>query len=128
MAAVLADRMAISRRLLQEAGPRAAALVAATNRYGQSALHIAARRGCLPVLQTLVETAAPHTLNARDGAGEAAAAIAAKHGHTEAAALLSGPVQYAGVPRSSQQSLRSHWRQKPNRTRTRNPTPAVRYV
>ena len=93
MACAVADRADISRRLLQQAGSHAPALVAATNRYGHSVLHIAARRGCIPMLEMLTASAPPHALEARNAAGETAAAVAAAHGHAEAAALLKGVLE-----------------------------------
>jgi hypothetical protein len=44
--------------LLQEAGAHAGALAAATNRYGQSAWQIAARKGCRQMMQLLATAAA----------------------------------------------------------------------
>ena len=92
MACAVWDRTDICRQLLQQAGIHAPAMVAATNRYGQSVLHIAARRGCLPMLQMLAAAAQLHALEARNEVGDTPAAIAAEHGHVKAAALLSGIV------------------------------------
>jgi len=88
MAAAVADRIDISQRLLQQAGCAAPALIAATNRYGQSVLHIAARRGCLPLLKMLVATAPPQALEIRNAAGDTPATIATNLGHGDAASIL----------------------------------------
>lgn len=92
MACAVWDRADISRRLLQQAGSHAHSLVAATNRYGQSVLHIAARRGCLPMLTMLAAASQLQSLEARNANGDTAAAIAAEYGHQEAAALLRGVI------------------------------------
>ena len=44
--------------LLQEAGTYSRSLAQATNRYGQSAWHIAARKGCTQMMQLLATAAA----------------------------------------------------------------------
>ncbi len=44
MAACVADRYDVALQLLLAAGPAAVPLVAAVNKYGQSVLHIAARK------------------------------------------------------------------------------------
>ena len=58
MAAAVGKRRDVTEQLLAAAGPHAAALASATNRYGQSALHIAARQGCLPVIRLLLAAGA----------------------------------------------------------------------
>lgn len=57
MAAAVADRHGIALRLLRAAGHEAASLAVATNRYGQSAAHIAARKGSHVMLHALLEAA-----------------------------------------------------------------------
>ena len=54
MAAAVADRVDVAARLLQAAGPGVPALVAAANKYGQTAMHVAARRGCLAMVRRLL--------------------------------------------------------------------------
>ena len=54
MAAAVADHNVIVLRLLKAAGPHAKALTGHTNCYGLTAVHVAARRGCLPVLRSLL--------------------------------------------------------------------------
>lgn len=67
MAAAVADHVGIVMRLLSAAGPHAKAMTSHTNRNGLTAAHVAARRGCLPVLRSLLAV----------GGG----AIAATHDH-----------------------------------------------
>ena len=55
MAAAVADRHAIAVRLLRAAGCEAATLALATNRFGQTAAHIAARRGSHMMLLALLD-------------------------------------------------------------------------
>ena len=88
MASTVADHADISQWLLQKAGQSAPAMVAATNRYGQSVLHIAARRGCIPLLELLIAMAPPYALGIRNAAGDTPATIAANLGHGEAAFML----------------------------------------
>lgn len=54
MAAAVADRHAIAVRLLKSAGEDAKTLTRATNRFGQTAAHIAARRGFHMLLMLLL--------------------------------------------------------------------------
>ena len=67
MAAAVADHCGIVMRLLTAAGPHAKRMAGLTNRNGLTAAHVAARRGCLPVLRALLSV----------GGG----AIAATHDH-----------------------------------------------
>ncbi|KAK9841049.1 hypothetical protein WJX81_007671 [Elliptochloris bilobata] len=91
MAAAVGKRRDITAHLLRAAGPHAAALAGATNRYGQSALHIAARQGSLPVIRLLLAAGAGVVA---DNAGTMPDQIAVQNNHPAAAALLqaaSGP-------------------------------------
>ena len=54
MAAALADRHAIAVRLLQSAGHEAWMLTHAINKYGQTAAHLAARKGSHMLLMALI--------------------------------------------------------------------------
>jgi hypothetical protein len=54
----VANRLDVAALLLQEAGANARALAAATNRYGQSAFAIAARKGCKQMMALLATAAA----------------------------------------------------------------------
>jgi ankyrin repeat protein len=88
MAAALAGRADVVAALLAAAGSaRAPALASARNRYGATALHVAARRGCLGSLRALL-AAAPAAAGAADGAGDVPARVARRAGHEDAAALL----------------------------------------
>ncbi len=59
MAAAVADRHNIAVRLLSAAGSAVGALVRHANRYGQTAVHIAARKGSLPLLTALLTIGGP---------------------------------------------------------------------
>ena len=55
LAAAVADRCSIASLLLRSAGHDACRLACATNRYGQSSLHVAARRGRENMIELLLE-------------------------------------------------------------------------
>lgn len=57
-AAAVGNRLEVAALLLQEAREHAPALAAATNRYGLSAWHIAARKGSKQMMQLLATAAA----------------------------------------------------------------------
>ena len=59
MAAAVADRHGIAVRLLSAAGAAVDNLVRHANRYGQTAVHIAARKGSLPMLRALLNIGGP---------------------------------------------------------------------
>lgn len=59
MAAAVADRHGIALRLLAAAGTAVDRLVRHANRYGQTAVHIAARKGSLPMLKALLTVGGP---------------------------------------------------------------------
>ena len=59
MAAAVADRHNIAVRLLSAAGGAVGTLVGHANRYGQTAVHIAARKGSLPLLTALLAIGGP---------------------------------------------------------------------
>lgn len=59
MAAAVADRHSVAVRLLSAAGSAVGALVSHANRYGQTAVHIAARKGSLPLLTALLAIGGP---------------------------------------------------------------------
>ena len=95
MAAALAGRADIAACLLNAAAasssatrPAAASLARAANRYGQTAAHIAARRGCGACLDVILGAGGPALAATVDAAGEAPASTAARHGHTGLAATL----------------------------------------
>lgn len=58
MAAAVANRLDVAALLLSEAGAHARPLALATNRYGQSAWQIAARKGCAQMMRLLATAAA----------------------------------------------------------------------
>ena len=107
---------------------RGALLVRAANRYGQTALHIAARRGCCESLKALLEASASATGDddggaeesnndntkkrrppplpfpfaaVRDASGDSAADVALRAGHLKAAALLSAAATPSGALETS---------------------------
>jgi hypothetical protein len=57
-AAAVANHVDVATLLLQEAGRNARALARATNRYGHSALSIAARKNCAAMMALLATAAA----------------------------------------------------------------------
>lgn len=59
MAAAVADRHNVAVRLLSAAGSAVGVLVSHANRYGQTAVHIAARKGSLPLLTALLAIGGP---------------------------------------------------------------------
>lgn len=59
MAAAVADRHSVAVRLLSAAGSAVGALVSHANRYGQTAVHIAARKGSMPLLTALLAIGGP---------------------------------------------------------------------
>mmetsp|Transcript_9780 Transcript_9780/g.24372 ORF Transcript_9780/g.24372 Transcript_9780/m.24372 type:complete len:946 (-) Transcript_9780:267-3104(-) len=82
MAAAVANRHDVALALLLAAGPTGARpLVSAVNRYGQSVLHIAARKGSVQLLRLLLEHAAEGAVRAADTSGDTPVDVAKKHGH-----------------------------------------------
>jgi hypothetical protein len=67
MAACVGGRVSIAATLLARAGPAAARLVHAANRYGLTAAHIAARRGSQPLLRALLEAGGGSIARVRGG-------------------------------------------------------------
>ncbi|KAL0034492.1 hypothetical protein WJX79_005379 [Trebouxia sp. C0005] len=99
MAAAVADRHNIAVRLLSAAGSAVGALVRHANRYGQTAVHIAARKGSLPLLTALLTSGGPSVAAARDCVGISPADIASKNNHTAAVELLCSVAANAHKPR-----------------------------
>ena len=70
-------------------------LVCAANRYGQSALHIAARKGSLRMLRLLLGAGGFYALGAADCAGETPMDVAVKHAHMDAVAEFTRACAFA---------------------------------
>ena len=88
MSAIIAGHLPVVRRLLEAAGPRSAALVATRNKYGSTALHLAAYRGSVPIITLLLQLKAKPSGGWRDSQGLTPVQIARKHSHKTAEALL----------------------------------------
>ncbi len=90
MAAVVAEHFEVAQWLLSAAaGVDAAAgealdLICAANRYGQSVLHIAARKGSPKLLRLLLEAGGFSALGLLDCSGDTPMDVAVKHSHTVA--------------------------------------------
>ena len=78
MAAVLSNRTGLVVELLQ-ASKRKALLMNATNRYGQSALHLVARKGYMDLSEILLDHGADPSL--KDANGHDPCKVAKFHGH-----------------------------------------------
>ena len=89
MSAVVAGHLAIARRLLAAAAGAAPQLVASANKYGSTALHLAAYRGSVPLITLLMQHEERRGAGVKDGLGLTPAQIARKHSHKTAEALLS---------------------------------------
>ena len=88
MSAVVAGHHNIAAVLLQAAGEHVAALVSAQNKYGSTALHLAAYRGSLPTIRLLLQHQSKAAVVWRDAQGLTPAQIARKHSHRAAEVLL----------------------------------------
>ncbi|KAK9831152.1 hypothetical protein WJX74_005178 [Apatococcus lobatus] len=108
LAASLSDRLQVASILLDAAGSpgHRAAMVTATNIYGQGSLHTAARRGNQPMLQLLLEHARPVALLARDKKGDTPISLARSAGHFQVAVNLEAHVHgkpaFCSVPQRVQ--------------------------
>ncbi|KAL3150449.1 hypothetical protein ABBQ32_000280 [Trebouxia sp. C0010 RCD-2024] len=106
MAAAVADRHSVAVRLLSAAGSAVGALVSHANRYGQTAVHIAARKGSLPLLTALLAIGGPAIAAARDCIGISPADIASKNNHTAAVELLCSVAANVHTPQAVSHSQR----------------------
>mmetsp|Transcript_38469 Transcript_38469/g.108721 ORF Transcript_38469/g.108721 Transcript_38469/m.108721 type:complete len:748 (+) Transcript_38469:93-2336(+) len=88
MAATVGDHFNVSMLLLRAAGPLASSLIGATNRYGQTAIHLAARRGSILLLRAMLQLGAGSSAAVVDNTGATAADIAGYHGHKEMQRIL----------------------------------------
>ncbi|KXZ41498.1 hypothetical protein GPECTOR_428g298 [Gonium pectorale] len=87
-AAAVANRADVAACLLQAAGAAGAGeLVVAPNKYGQSVLHVAARKGSSQLLRLLLSAGgAAGVLGSRDGSGNTPVDVAMKNRHVAALA------------------------------------------
>lgn len=94
MAAVVGNQQTVVSELLAE-GAAAVSLVRATNRYGQTALHIASRAGSEALIEVLL--AAGSDPSVRDTYGNQPLNVALRKGHGHLRALLALPARDASV-------------------------------
>ncbi|KAL4859919.1 Cortactin-binding protein 2 [Chlorella vulgaris] len=124
MAAAVGGRTGIVVKLLEEAGQQASDLVQAANRYGQTTLHIAARKGSATLLSALVDAGGADSLLRADQNGRTAAEIACRmrnvsanflcHASREAQRQRS-TVPPADRPRPNEHRQQHHAPQRPHR-------------
>ena len=90
MSAIVAGHVTLAQRLLEAAGDKAPQLIAARNKYGSTALHLAAYRGSVPIIGYLLAHKAvrPAAAAWKDSQGYTPVQIARKHSHKTAEALL----------------------------------------
>lgn len=88
MASAVGRHTSIAQQLLAAAGPLARPLVLATNRYGQTGVHIAARRGSWELVQCLVEAGGARVTRVADCNGRTAADIARRNSNAAVLELL----------------------------------------
>ncbi|KAK9814894.1 hypothetical protein WJX73_001568 [Symbiochloris irregularis] len=93
MAAAVADHCGIVVRLLAAAGPHARTIARQTNRNGSTAAHVAARRGCMPVLHELLAAAGGALASTRDHRCKTPIQVAEREGQWAAAAMLRAAVR-----------------------------------
>lgn len=88
MAAVVGSHLEVARYLVQVAGDQAGDMICAVNRYGQTAVHIAARRGCQALLELLLTRGGDQCRGMADLQGDCPLHIAQKNNNQAALALL----------------------------------------
>jgi Ankyrin repeats (many copies) len=88
MSAIVADHLPVAQRLLDAAGSRAAELIEARNKYGSTAVHLAAYRGSVPLITLLLKHRVRSAAGWKDSQGLTPVQIARKHSHKPAEALL----------------------------------------
>ncbi len=86
MAAVVANHYEVAQLLLAVRPQASRDLARAINRYGQSALHIASRKGSVQLLNLLLTAQGIASLSMPDSLGETPMDIAKKHSHLAAIA------------------------------------------
>lgn len=84
MAAAVGNRTDVALCLLHAAGPGAPALVAAANRYGQTAVHVAARRAGPELLRALLRHGGAATVGRADACGATPVDVARSNANTVA--------------------------------------------
>lgn len=89
-AAAVSGRAGIAAQLLTAAGLGAGSLVTASNRYGQTSVHVAARKGSPALVQMLVEAGGNFSLSVEDSDGRTPADVARRNGNSGAWKLLTG--------------------------------------
>ncbi|GLI67010.1 hypothetical protein VaNZ11_011106 [Volvox africanus] len=86
-AAAVANRADVAAFLLQAAGSAGAGeLVLTPNKYGQSVLHVAARKGSSQLLRLLLSAGGVAVVGSRDGSGDTPVDVAKKNRHVAALA------------------------------------------
>lgn len=120
MAAAVAGRTSIVLKLLQAAGKEAPALVMQANRYGSTALHIAARKAGPSLLRSLVDAGGSAALLAADADGRLPADIAKRNQNGSALRLL-GPGALAREQARQRGMLPTAERPRANDHRQQNP-------
>lgn len=81
MAAAVGNRLDVAQSLLQAAGAAAGPLVSAVNKYGQSVVHIAARKAPAKLLRLLLHFGGSAVVAKADTSGETPLDIARKNKH-----------------------------------------------
>eukprot|EP00898_Chlorokybus_atmophyticus_P006621 jgi/Chlat1/6960/Chrsp52S00520 len=97
------QRMLASILQARRGGPQPAQLLDARNRYGQTALHIAARRGSLWFVEALLRAGA--SVGVRDTYDMRAIDVALHHGHMQVVDLLKAVTQAEALPAVHQQPV-----------------------
>ena len=89
-AAAVSGRVGIAAQLVSAAKNRVRKMLQAKNRYGQTSLHVAARKGSPDLLRVLLQNADKSILNIVDADGRTAADVAKKNGNSGAWKVLTG--------------------------------------
>ncbi|CAD7698100.1 unnamed protein product [Ostreobium quekettii] len=87
-AAAVADRCSVARCLLLAAAHRGEAMCCMTNKHGQTALHVAARRGCMPMVKALCQVGGGALVVKKDQFKRTAVDVAYKHSHHAVAKFI----------------------------------------
>lgn len=114
-AAAVSGRTSIASQLILEAGNRASTMIRAKNRYGQTSLHVAARKGSPELIRLLVSHADAETLSMVDADGRTAADVARRNGNSGAWMVLTGKNEEKFLSRGGMSSHISSAEQVPTR-------------